>query len=569
MKTNTFILLFLVIFTIMAFFLDKSSYFQELHRSSQVREIPTAMLDRGPLGALMKKNGLIYQVKNRGDRYPFTQFSISDNSVPFQKKREVGPFLYSTKSSVESSSACSFPEYENITSILKTRKFSKDWIVYFLHVKKEDLYGEKEGIVKNFKKHGRAWERMGKLTVLKGDSIVFESNVGVRLQGGWSRAYGRNFRLFFRDEYGASCFNPDIKIFPKRNNPLSRLVIHRDPLDNWPFISCLAFDIARKIGCLTPDLKPSILFLNSKDYGIYYSCPHVGKKQWASRVGHDDFVFFRMKGENSKDDAVLYEYYASFLKRLCKKVKLTSDVAGRYIDLNNLSRYVIAMMFLAVTDAWQGAVFKDLSYADSKWQWVCWDLDGAFSLLKPMKHQLMENGLDKMGSLKFIESEGFFYQRVFAALLKEDPEFRNSFLKMLMDILNHDLKYSYLISRVNYYQTLSDNYGRKNLFCFKLLKDYFKYRPRNLLEDILKKLNNKRKIYSFKIDAPSNIHYTIDGYSESGTYNGIYIEGYNIVITPLEEGVVKYWTVNGKKVQEKDLELNVNKDYIIKYYGKN
>lgn len=72
----------------------------------------------------------------------------------------------------------------------------------------DDLLGTRDGIYTNAQSHGRAWERPASLELLNPDgSEGFQVNAGIRVRGGFSRT-GRNpkhaFRLFFRDEYGAS-----------------------------------------------------------------------------------------------------------------------------------------------------------------------------------------------------------------------------------------------------------------------------------------------------------------------------------------------------------------------------
>ena len=72
----------------------------------------------------------------------------------------------------------------------------------------DDFASSDTGIYSNAQSHGRAWERPASLELIHPDgSQGFQVNMGIRIRGGFSRT-GSNpkhaFRLFFRDEYGAS-----------------------------------------------------------------------------------------------------------------------------------------------------------------------------------------------------------------------------------------------------------------------------------------------------------------------------------------------------------------------------
>jgi hypothetical protein len=72
----------------------------------------------------------------------------------------------------------------------------------------ENLFDPDYGIYVNAFFHGEEWERPGSVELLNPDSKPgFQVNCGIRIRGGWSR-HNENpkhaFRLFFREEYGAS-----------------------------------------------------------------------------------------------------------------------------------------------------------------------------------------------------------------------------------------------------------------------------------------------------------------------------------------------------------------------------
>ncbi len=72
----------------------------------------------------------------------------------------------------------------------------------------ENLFGASQGIYVNAWGHGAEWERECSVELINPDGTEgFSINAGLRMRGGWSRHnnYPKHaFRLFFREEYGAS-----------------------------------------------------------------------------------------------------------------------------------------------------------------------------------------------------------------------------------------------------------------------------------------------------------------------------------------------------------------------------
>jgi hypothetical protein len=116
---------------------------------------------------------------------------------------------------------------------------------------------------------------------------------------------GRHFRLYFREDYGTNQFKPGV-LFSPEAEPIKRLVVHYDWPDDTPFTTCLAFDIARRIGCDVPEIKPALLYFNGNPRGIYFISEHVGRKQWESHLKHDRFLFWRYRGESDEETVRAY-----------------------------------------------------------------------------------------------------------------------------------------------------------------------------------------------------------------------------------------------------------------------
>lgn len=72
----------------------------------------------------------------------------------------------------------------------------------------DNLFGSSAGIYVNAHGHGKKWERPCSIELINPDgSDGFYENAGLRIRGGWSRhpEFAKHaFRVFFREEYGAS-----------------------------------------------------------------------------------------------------------------------------------------------------------------------------------------------------------------------------------------------------------------------------------------------------------------------------------------------------------------------------
>ena len=83
-----------------AAWLERSETFQPLQDALKTRTVPTAMLETGARGEILRQLGLVQQVPNPGERWISDALAATDSArsgmppTPFQKKRSVGPYLY-------------------------------------------------------------------------------------------------------------------------------------------------------------------------------------------------------------------------------------------------------------------------------------------------------------------------------------------------------------------------------------------------------------------------------------------------------------------------------------------
>jgi len=62
--------------------------------------------------------------------------------------------------------------------------------------------------------------------------------------------------------------------FSSNSVPLKRLIVHHTKCHpgGWVFNNHLAYDISRRIGCMVPETKWTLLFVNGVDQRYTFSC---------------------------------------------------------------------------------------------------------------------------------------------------------------------------------------------------------------------------------------------------------------------------------------------------------
>ena len=226
-----------------------------------------------------------------------------------------------------------------------------------LSLDRADLEDPARGILtrKNKMMHGRDWERPATVSYFDKGRLQFASGVGARVHGGGSRILMKvqSFRLFFRRSYGADRLPPGL-LFGDRSQPLRRLIVHNDlrweAFDKrrfWHFVNPLAYDIAREIGCIVPETKPVQFYLNGTYLGVYVLTEHFDNHFFRSHVGHERFRVDPVEFDE------LYEWIGA-------QTPLTMEKVAEQIDVDNLTRWFLAVLFLATEDPFQGpGQFRD------------------------------------------------------------------------------------------------------------------------------------------------------------------------------------------------------------------
>jgi hypothetical protein len=408
----------------------------------------------------------------------------------------------------------------------------------------KDLDDPKTGILANVMEHGREWERAGSIAFFDRGQLRFATGVGVRVHGGGSRLTSprQGFRLFFRREYGARRVPAGV-LFDEDAQPIRRLVVHNDVRGAWHFANPLAYDIAEAAGAITPDTYPVRFFVNGEFYGVFVLTERFDENFFAAHWGHDDIRL------DQADFDALSEWTEATRP-------LTMAAVADRVDLQNLTRWFLAVAFCATRDAYQGpGQFLDLTRPRAGYFWVNWDMDESFRTWQHDSYQYLLNQVDeRRRGRNRAEARGTLLSHLF----DEDPAFRDYYKRMFVATMNHHLTPAFLRRRYEYYRQTSARLGVQDRDYLVELRTFLEERPRffwTLTEQWL----NSAPSQVMALSAPPDESISIDEEMARDGFQGRYFPDLEISLRPVGDGgrTFRGWRVNGKAAGTGVLKLKI------------
>ncbi len=568
MRSKIAIICILFFFVAAGFWLDNSGAMAPLKESLQSKAVPTGVLRYGTLGKVFARLGVTKAVVNDHSLYTPTEVAAVDtDGGVYQKKQQVGEYLFETNSG----GMADLPS----SKVIDADKFIGDWPIISIVTDEANLYSSEKGIVTNYTGRGQKWERLAYVSYYEDKELLFATSAGLRLHGGSSRLPRTkeekqnrlmlpenarkktpSFRLYFRDDYGMNNI-PEGLIFGPDAKEIKTLVVHYEKRRILPFRHCLSYDIVNQLGGVAVKAKPAILYLNGEYRGVYFVCEHVSKRQWACRLGHEDFAFHRYKGASDAESEKVYKDMVRWA--MDRRKRMTLKEAQKRIDVENLSYYLFAVAFCGTTDGFQGAAILETEKPDGKWFWINWDMDGSWWLSKADVRESWEMALPRKGRSGM---QPYIFQR----LLNESPEYRAFFANLVTEALNHKINGEYLDSRLEYYDGLAKAVGVEEEYH---LRDahFFKYRADHMINHMAEfPFFGVSTNYKCHLKGPDEAEYIIDGYHERGEYTGTYFKNMPVTIKVEKSPKDKqfsHWVINGEKVDAGDLAFRIPSDVTI------
>jgi len=300
-----------------------------------------------------------------------------------------------------------------------------------------NLWGE-TGIHSNPEERGDEWERPATIEFFENEgSLAFQSNVGIRIHGGTSRALAKkSFRYYFRGEYGQG------KLYYPLFNPLPKDAFKRfvtsasfqDAPGNSAYNSgtlirdAVMHEIGRRIEKdISLGTRPVALFLVGKPWGIYNAIERIDDHFLKINFGIDSGDIIENYSQAREGTIDRWNEMRSFFETNDLSIPENYDKAKSFIDIQNFTRYNIVEVYGGNMDWPDNNNFAYCGYQPGdKWKWILWDLDNAFAYTSANTFELATDDTIK-GTLilrKLLENEE--YRRYF---LNECADFFNTVLQ--------------------------------------------------------------------------------------------------------------------------------------------
>ncbi len=424
--------------------------------------------------------------------------------------------------------------------------------VVAIRVADEDLYDPETGLKAHSRERGRNWERPAGVVIMQNGRELLAAPAGIRLQGNRdTRDMLHSFRLYFRNSYGQK--NVPGKALLNGSEMKIRKVVTRTEKNLVPgFVNMLAFDVARRIGSITPDYAPILLCRNGENLGLGLASEHVNRTHWERKLGHRDFAFYMLESENSVLDTARY-----------KALRLRVDpffglweyerVAG-ILDISDFMNAMTTFAFMQWQDWNQGAFLLDETEAEPRWRNVLWDADLAFAGLRA-------NGIpaNRAGWKNFRDAHGM-RAAVFKGMWDTSPRFREEMMWRLTWSINHRLTREWITERVDHYARLEKESG---IECFDedAALTYLLQRRTVLPEETVADLDAP-KVVACRVESPQTL--IIDGEETDGNYDGLYFAGQSATIEPLAGAGFSHWIVDDRTIQDPRLTITLQKDVLVR-----
>ncbi len=298
----------------------------------------------------------------------------------------------------------------------------------------------------NYREKGRKWEREANMTVWDADgNLVLNKDIGIRTQGGWTRAYvPRSLNLYAREEYdGTTAFEYD---FFGTSHQLQKLNLS---VGGNAYITRMNdYLMSQRIGELpfsTMSFRPYVMFLDGEYWGFYWLSEKMDESWFRHyySVEEDNTVFIKFRTKAREDlvevglpeDEALFDEMEAFFLEHDMADPANYEKAQEIIDLDSCIDYYAAMIYIARRADWPDGNIgywrvrtpSGQGYSDGKWRWVIFDCNGT----------CMRGGVDAATGAILEAHETLDYvletDEIFASLWR-NPQFREDFRERILEL---------------------------------------------------------------------------------------------------------------------------------------
>ena len=300
------------------------------------------------------------------------------------------------------------------------------------------------------------WERPIHFEILEVDGTGYDADAGVKIFGGWSRAFPqKSLSIFSRSHIGPSVF--EYKLFPNSDIEKYESFVLRNSGNDWE--STMLRD--GFITGLTDELdidhqryRPSALYINGEFWGIQNIREKVNEHFIASNhsISSEHIDLLDIQGVN--DENIVHGTNADYIELInYLETQNINDPAienalDNWIDIDSYMSYQAFQIFVDNRD-WPGNNIKFWRdhRVGGKWRWILYDTDFGFGIWDQYAYTFntLRFALDPNGPGWPNPPWSTF---VFRKLM-ENENFQNSFINIYCDMLNTVLLPEFLTTRLD------------------------------------------------------------------------------------------------------------------------
>lgn len=302
------------------------------------------------------------------------------------------------------------------------------------------------------------------------------SAIGFRIHGNTSRLHIRkNYRVITRGIYGAESFPGEIIGLPEGGSGVNEWVLRRDIQTDseghpFPFVTALAWDVSRQVGALAPHGRTVSFRLNGKDEGIYVLGERIEEGFLERRLGPGPWEISNLKVDRQMSPWLwqLTQPDSEGLPHIIPLARLESE-----FDLDSLIRWHLAITLCLTADTDQATMIRR---PGEPWQWVIWDMDHSFRLVRPQGRKSWE--VDRLQAIQINgANQRSLTGRLLWTLLSGNPSFRERYAAIGNDILDRHFTAAFVEDRLAYYSRLANELGVEDRQFLKELRLFLEHRP--------------------------------------------------------------------------------------------
>ena len=296
------------------------------------------------------------------------------------------------------------------------------------------------------------WERLIHFEILETDGSGYAANAGVKIFGGWSRAFPqKSLSIFSRSYYGPSTF--DYGLFPNTAIESYEAFVLRNSGNDWE--STMLRD--GFITSLTNDLdidhqqyRPAVHYINGEFWGIQNIREKVNEHFIASHhlISSDNIDLLEFEGEAIHGTNTDYMNLLDYIENNDMNDPLVQTALENWIDIESYMSYQAFQIFIDNRD-WPGNNIKFWRdhRVGGKWRWILYDTDFGFSIWESnaYTHNTLSFALEPNGpGWPNPPWSTFLFRR-----MMDNDHFKYSFINIYCDLLNTVFQPNYLISHLD------------------------------------------------------------------------------------------------------------------------